>query len=338
MEPETLHQMYAKNLAQGLGSPNPSSGESPVSGTQAGGTEPPTDGQNKPTEGNGAVHLESLFEDQSDKQQDQRPFELKLPADTVVGETPDGKPITLADLESGYLRHEDYTRKTQEIQETVSLFKELEPYYKAITEGSDEEALGAVLEILDQRGLGDRLAELFAGAQGSAPQGVAGQPAAPYANSSGSYSTIDLSAFAEGTPEYELAKRYNELVQMNSGFASELERVNSQFVQLVEAIERSAAQEQAKRKINEIASNWQSKGFSNIAVDKAYELIGQPITPEQAMFLAHMEDLIRHQAAYLVSKNMVPKPNEPGALSSRNGVRPDELSFRDFARSVQSNF
>jgi hypothetical protein len=239
--------------------------------------------------------------------------------DLVVAHDAEGKPITAAEVQSGYMRTNDYTQKSQELagfKERANLWdtyiQENGPILEKLDSNDPATVKDAIFEIARMYGV-----DLGAGSARDA-QGRFVSTNKP---------AVDLEAlkteYGETSPEYLLAVRNNEL----EGQIAELQKGFGDFKT---AQERATAQAQAGSVITQIASEWSAGGF-NADVNGAFQLIGQPITAEAAMILHNYEALMNHNVRVARAQGGNGSlPNEPGGAHLRTKVDPSGLSFSQF--------
>lgn len=323
--------MAAPNsLAEALESAAGQTGSSQATETPQG-----TEGQaaaqpTPPAEGQGG-ELIGLPKDQPDAgqqppSQDSGKIELAVAPDTIVGNL-DGKPVTAQEIQQGYLRTADYTRKTQELaaqraefQPYVEFIEANHSYLEDFVSGDPGRVKAAILEI----------AENFGVDLGSRPRTPDGRFASPTSGQQPS-GLFDLNDYVEGTPEYESARRANELIASQQ---QAIDALRAEITDFKGGLQSQMEQARTLETAQAIAQQYATSGMDGIDVDAAMKLVGQPKSVEDAMRLHHFEQILRHNARVLEQRFKAP-PNEakgasrePGSLAGKSLAQAfDERSF-----------
>lgn len=246
------------------------------------------------------------------KEEPTTPWELGVEPDLVIGKRADGTPILAKDAQRMTMFQDDYTRKTQEIatqrQEIEQTWQEFNAnygsYIERITGEDREQAKSALLEIAQTYGIQlEGRARDAGGRFTSSAQPDAG--------------LIDLSQYEDGSVEWLLANNSNIANQK----ATELEKKLDGFLGQVQT---QAEKSKQMTEIQDIAQQWAA--VPDLDTSKAATLIGQQITPQQAMMLANFEALNRYNADVATRKAGLKPPDEPGGRSSHAKPNPADYS------------
>lgn len=230
-------------------------------------------------------------------------FSHGVTPDTVVAiDKNTGEPITAGEIHKGYLRQADYTTKRtaekSQVQEQLAAIKDLQPYIPRVMEGSAEDLVDVLLEIAEARGLD--MSSLVTDGQ---PRDSRGRFA-----SAQSEPMIDPSSFEEGSVEHTMALAYVRQGQ-------QLEALQSSFEQFVGGMQNQFSQVQLQQEIVNMGDQWKASGMEHVELEKAMELVGQQITPRQAMLLANLQGLVKHNASFAQQDGAT--PNDPRNLDIR---------------------
>ena len=229
-------------------------------------------------------------------------FKLELAPETVVALDQEGKPITAGEFQSGYMRYSDYTRKNQEFSEyrsetepVMGWFNENRSVIEALGSDDPEERLNALLHVAKENDIDLGQAR----SRGTDGRFTAQQSA----------SGVDLDAIAQQHGEDSVA--YQIAVQ-NQALQSRLDRLEKDHTNFTQGLQTSFQRQQQQSEAERVASEWGKGGFT-ADVGSAMKMVGQPITPEQAMQLSHFEKIMRHNIA--VAKGGSLLPNDPASGS-----------------------
>ena len=242
-------------------------------------------------------------------------IELAVSPDTVLGQI-DGKPLTAQEVQNGYLRQADYTRKTQE---TAALKAEVEPYVPFIREnltyledfasGDTTRITSALLDIAKNFNV-----DLGSAAGGGRARGADGRFVAATTPQEAS-ALFDLSEFEEGSDAWEVAKRSNDAYTAQAAKVAEIEeRLNS----FTSGIEQRVSEHTRLTEAAAIGDRWKASGFEGIDTDGAMALVGEPMTVEQAMTIHHFAQILRHNVA-VAQKRASATPHEPSGVQREPG-------------------
>lgn len=241
-------------------------------------------------------------------------MELKIPGETIVGEV-DGKPVTAAQAAENHLLRSDYTKKTQEFSDfkrnaepAVQFIHENAHYLKPLgdgaalieqgdLEGGRQLALGALQALAKEYGL-DIVA---AGSERTrAPNGQ-------FAKSQGE-PQLDLEKikeeFGEDSPAYINAVNNEALRKELNEFKAGQEQQKTAATQAQQAA-------QMQNEVQQVAKLWTDKGVKGIDANKAMSLVGRPMTPEMALQVTHLAQVVE----FMLSKKSN-RPNEPGGTKA----------------------
>lgn len=259
-------------------------------------------------------------------------IELALDPDTVVGKTPDGKPITAAEVQRSFLREADYTRKTMEI---ADVRKKASDYDTFVQEN------GEILADLDSgdesrviRGL-----EAIAKARGvqlpnqAPPQSQRGPDGRFLSKSQSEFQPIDLEELVPGTSEYQMAQTVNRLIELNqqnpemTALKEELTQMRGFFNTLNQGIQTN----QMRSEMDALAGQWSTKvNFKEADIDGAMELVGKPISAVQAMQLHHMSKYMKHMVTLAQGNQSPPNVFSEPAAGGSAPVNPENMSLAGF--------
>lgn len=243
-----------------------------------------------------------------------------LQPDTVVAYDGD-KPITAQEVQNGYFRQSDYSRKTQELAESRKSIESQQQWFEAnktYIEGlqsPDPEQRAAVLtQLADAFGVRENLARSFAPARERAPDGKF---------TAAKTDLLDPDEYDEISRPVVLAanaaiERANALEAQNKALDDRFGKLEQTVNQFQEGLQTAQQQQQLAQEIATLSAGWQERGFKDVDAGAAMALVGKPITSEQAMFLAHREQLLKHNyaAAEARFKAGGKVPNEPGSVRS----------------------
>lgn len=270
---------------------------------------PPEDTGQGDVSGVGFIGIEPEEQSKTDIQNEWKLAE-NLSDDTIIAYDGD-KPLTVRDLRDGSLRYSDYTKKTQEvasIRNTAQGFIDQLMPYKDVIEGiSSEDANARQQAIL-------KLAEMAeVELPRSRPRDENGryvaQPKDEPVDSESEL--IDLDQLIPGTDAYEIAERFNKTVSNFKAQTSRLERLEQSQSEFFRGLQMQQQEMQLAESLGTIAEGWKNAGLPEVDTESAKALVGQPITPEMAMFWAN--------------RNNVFKFNAKQAIARLNGAAPDEI-------------
>lgn len=232
--------------------------------------------------------------------------------ETVVAIGKDGKPITAGEIHRGYMRDSDYTQKRQaeaaQLNERMQAIAEIEPYVQTIMTGSAEEIADIFEYILKQRGLEVPTDGRQRGADGR------------FVRQSQTQSGIDPTQFAEGSNERMLAEALIAQEQRSAALQTQVDR-------FLDGLQSQFDEQQAYDALGTIAQEWAGKGLKEANVDTAMQLVGKQITARQAMMLANLELLVRHNAQYLSAEGST--PGDPRSMDMRGRASLQGRSLHD---------
>lgn len=249
-------------------------------------------------------------------------WELGVEPDLVIGKRADGTPILAKEIHTADTMFQpDYTRKTQALAEREREFEEQQQvfqenylsYIERITGEDKDAARATLLEIAQQYGIPLE----------TRARDANGRFAPSEKPDSG---LIDLSQYEEGSVEWVLANNSNLAHQR----AEALEKKLDGFLGQVQTQAEKTAQ---MTELQGIAQKWSM--VPGLNVEKATTLIGQQITPQQAMMLANFEAVNRYNAEVATRKAGLKPPDEPGGRSSHAKPNPaDYASPVEYSRAL----
>lgn len=264
-----------------------------------------------------------LEEDESATATDSKwAFAENLTPETVVATTPEGKPITAAELRDSYFRTEDYTRKTQEFQEQKQMADQIYDWYKSnetfitgLNSPDPNVKVNTLLEIAKNLGI-----ELPTAQNGNQSTGL-----------------LNLEEFEHDQELYNLASQINQERQARMQESEKYSSLEKKFDQFTNSLSEQVQSREVEAELDSIASNYKNSGLNDINIDGAKALLGKPITAQQAMKLANYERIIKHNliASQSLRKE---KPNEISSASSHSiDTEVGNMSFTDYANKIFSN-
>jgi hypothetical protein len=257
--------------------------------------------------------------DQGSAQQVALELAETLAPDTVIG-TIDGKPVTASEFRDSYMRTQDYTRKTtelaqqrQEAQAYIDWYKANENFIQGLNSPNPD----------DRKATLEQIAQQFGVELSPRPRDASGR----FVAQSQQEDAIDLSQYDENDAAYELASALNQERANRSQLESKLDSLQSSFEKFTNSVTTQVEAQQRQAEVEAIAASWTSHGLQDVDVNGALQLVGKPISTDQAMRLHHFEKLLRHN--YNVAKTpSTPAPNEPapGSSNGRGSLRGMGLS------------
>ena len=260
------------------------------------------------------------------------PLDLKIAGETIVG-TVDGKDISAAELKNGFMRQSDYTRKTTEIaasrQELDGLvrFRDvnlpiLQTFARAESlaqQGNSEAAEAAAWEGLKMVAKSHGI-DLDAAKSNGITRASNGQ----FVSQSKSEFDAELQEIAESdgkdSPAYRQAVRNHEL-------EDRLSMVTQQFDQFTNGLTRAQEAAQSRAEVENIAETWGAKGVKGIEVDKAMDLVGQPMTAQHALQVSAFGKILEWM---LENRDPSRRPNQPSSQAP-GGLKPESMGLAEYA-------
>lgn len=234
-------------------------------------------------------------------------FTLDIPKDTVVGKDAQGNPITA----------EAFHGKFAEVQKGFAEYKQnAEPAIQFLAENAE------ILEAFasnDVNRVRDTLVEIGKsyGIDFSAQPSSNGRERDPgtgrFTKTGQSASTIDLEKFKE---EYgEDSPAYQNAVALQDANAR-IEKLQTMFDGLTSTAQETHQAQVIEQQLNSLTTKWSEKGVEGINNQAAKALVGQSITPEMAMQLANLPQIVK-----FLMKQQSGRPNDPTSnLSAENSA------------------
>lgn len=258
--------------------------------------------------------------------------------DQVIATDDQGQPIKASDVQASYMRQADYTRKTTEMAEfrrtaepAVEFVQQNMEYIQAFGSGDPAQVKSAL----------EKLAQSYGVELGSPQPGAANRdPSGRFAPSGADgakpgASLIDVSKYDEDSEAHEIAVAHNAQIERNQDLEAKVSEVNSKLDRFLSGVQTRIEQDQTLEKMESVASTW-AKGGLAADVKGAYELVGRPITAEQAMQLHHWERVQEHNYRVMMARGGAQGPahSEPGPSGVRPPVTPDGKSFSQYAKEA----
>lgn len=289
-------------------------GDQPPAATQAPASTPPPEGQGTPASPGQYI---GFTPDQPDTQQiatDGAGFRIAetLQPDTVVAY--DGtRPITAAEVQHGYLRQADYTRKSQETADTRKQNEQAIQFFEQ--NKADIERLYSSDPLVRAQVLGD-IAQRF---QIPAPQ--TRQPNGQFAPAQQASQQASTASAGALNPE-DWGDDAKPLVDYANGLATKLADLETKFTGFTQNLQTAQQQYAAQQEAATLASTWQGAGLREIDMAGAQKLVGQPMTATQAMQIANLDRLLRHTHAVTLAQAKAggQMPNEAGGVNGRGNT------------------
>ena len=229
-------------------------------------------------------------------------FSETVKPETVVATTPDGQPITAAELRDSYFRTQDYTAKTTEFQEQKKAadaifdwYKTNETYIMGLNSQDETEKVNTLLKLANDLGI-----KLPSGSQPESQTGL-----------------LNLEDFEHDNDLYNLAAQINAERQTRSAVDKKYSELENKFNQFTNSLSEQVQSREVTAELDSIASSYKSSGLSDVDIDGAKKLLGQPMTAQQPMRLANYERIMKHNIK-AVSSTKKEVPNEPSATSSHS--------------------
>jgi hypothetical protein len=225
-------------------------------------------------------------------------FKLELDPEAVVAVLEDGTPLKATEVEAGYLRQSDYTKKTQELATARKDHEDLINWWEG---GSKDIVLG-----LYDKDMSVRVQALNIIAQ-NAGIDLGTLNSAP---SKEEDTLIDLTQFDEESEAWELANKLNKATQARINEAKKVSDLEKKFNDFTNSLESKVKTQETVNEIEKLADSYKKKGLTDIDTESASKLVGQPMTPEQAMIMSHYKKILEHNIKAVKSQS-TQVPNEP---------------------------
>lgn len=261
--------------------------------------------------------------------------------ETPIFKDANGNPITAKDLQSGFMAQADYTRKTQELAQQrdqldpqIAELETGEPYrlsewwadslpvIQPLYSEDPEDRVQAVMAIAEKFGVADRIT-----GQGGRQRDERGRFVSTTQEAEDEGPTLEEieAEYGKDSPEYRNAARLERLASQNADLQGKLDKFLGGF--------QTQAQEQERQsEFDRISADWGRNGFTADS-QAASRLVGQQITPEQAMTLANHARLMQHNvnvAVRLAKAQATRTPDEPIAGDRRPVVDAAGKSMTQF--------
>lgn len=242
------------------------------------------------------------------------------------------KPVTAQEIKDSFFRQSDYSKKTAEIADTrkqytraIEFFEQNEEDIVRLYSHDPQERLAVFEELRERFQIPTPQARDAAGRYTSSS---AREPDA------GLIEELDPEDYDESSRPF--IERWNAqavLLKQALGKVNSLEETVGQFSQ---GFQKTQEQLATVDKMTTIADDWKAKGFADVNTDAAFELVGKPMTPEQAMFVAHLPHLLAHTKR--VAQMRPATPHEPGSFEHTREAKPSSLEDRLRLAALQSGY
>lgn len=260
--------------------------------------------------------------------------------ETVVAIGEDGKPITAAEIQRGYLRESDYTRKTQEAaelrrqaEEAIAWARQNEWFLADISSGEPAKVQAAIERIAQASGVS--LGQGAPGAAGPA-RGADGRfVSSGQGGEQGGLQKIDPAQFVdEAFPQgHPLVHTVNALIDQLNTKDQSIAAIQKEINDFKGGVQQAMAQQQSLAELSNVAHTYEAAGLEGIDLAGAQKLVGQTITPAQAMTLHHFEKILRHNLAVArAGSTAASTPNEPAGVAGQNL----DLSTMSLAQALEA--
>ena len=245
-----------------------------------------------------------------------------LDPEMVVGKFGD-QALTARELQSGYLRQQDYTKKTTELadqrktqQQAVDFYTENAPDIERLYSPDANVRKEIFLD------LAKRFEVDLGGGQQRGADGRYATQAGPEAGDGMLEQIRD--SYGEDSVEFRVAAQ-------NAQLQAQVAELTGQFGQLMTGVQSAQQQQSHREEAERTAAAWRGAGLSDPDVEGAMAFVGKPMTPDQAMWLHNKERIVAHNLR-AAQRGGGQVPDDPGS-ANRSPVQAGGKSLREFTEA-----